>query len=84
VEPTRRQRLPIAAFTYIIVYKDLSYLKDEAKAKALVDFLKWATTDGESMAMGMTYAPLSEGVQKKVQETIASLHWSGRPIAMAQ
>src|SRR5688500_14885375 len=56
---------PIAAFTYIIVYKDLGYLKDQAKAKALVDFLKWATTDGQQFAGQMDYAPLAEPVQKK-------------------
>ncbi len=41
---------PISAFTYVIVYKDLGYLKDQQKAEALVDFLSWATTEGEKLA----------------------------------
>jgi phosphate transport system substrate-binding protein len=75
---------PISAFTYIMVYKDLGYLKDEAKAKALAEFLTWATSQGQSLATSLDYAPLSEGVQKKVAEAIKSLEWSGKPLATAK
>jgi len=75
---------PIAAFTYIIVYKDLGYLKDQGKAKALVDFLKWATTEGQSTAKEMDYAPLAAPVQKKVADALATLTWSGSPVAAAK
>jgi phosphate transport system substrate-binding protein len=73
---------PIASFTYILVHKDLGYVKDEAKARALVDFLKWATTDGEKLAAELDYAPLSQSVQRKVQDAIATLTWSGQPVAL--
>jgi len=72
---------PIAAFTYVIVYQDLGYLKDEGKAKALVEFLNWATSDGQGMAASMDYAPLSEGVQKKVKQAIGGLKWEGKAVA---
>ena len=75
---------PIAAFTYIIVYKDLGYLKDEGKAKGLVSFLKWATKDGQQFAAQMDYAPLAEPVQKKAAAAIAGLTWSGSPVAAAK
>ncbi|HET6250918.1 MAG TPA: phosphate ABC transporter substrate-binding protein PstS [Tepidisphaeraceae bacterium] len=71
---------PISSFTYIIVYKDLAYVKDPAKAKALAEFLRWATTDGEKMAASLDYAPLSPGVQKKVEEALASLTLGGKPV----
>jgi phosphate transport system substrate-binding protein len=71
---------PISAFTYVIVYKDLGYLKDQAKAKALVDFLGWATTDAQSVAPEMGYAPLSKGVQEKVAGAIGSLTWDGQAV----
>ena len=74
---------PISAFTYIIVYKDLGYLKDENKAKALVGFLNWAATDGQQLAPSLDYAPLSAGVQAKVKEAIGTLQWSGKPLASA-
>jgi phosphate transport system substrate-binding protein len=73
---------PIASFTYILVHRDLSYVKDPAKAKALVGFLKWATTDGEKLAAELDYAPLSEGVQRKVQDALATLTWGGQPLAL--
>jgi phosphate transport system substrate-binding protein len=75
---------PIASFTYIIVYKDLGYLKNGDKARALVDFLRWATTDGERLAPSLDYAPLSSGVQQKVGAAIGSLTWSGQPIAIGK
>lgn len=75
---------PISAFTYIIVYKDLAYVKDPAKAKALVDFLAWATTKGQEMAPSLDYAPLSAGVQQKAMEAIKGLQLDGRPVAAAR
>lgn len=72
---------PISAFTYVIVYQDLSYLKDEAKAKALLGFITWATTDGQGLAEAMDYAPLAKSVQAKVAEAIKSLNYSGKAFA---
>jgi phosphate transport system substrate-binding protein len=73
---------PISAFTYILVYKDLGYVKDANKAKTLVEFLTWATTgDGQKIAEEMDYAPLSPGVQKKVREVIGELSWEGKALA---
>lgn len=73
---------PIASFTYILVHKDLSYVKDPAKAKALVEFLKWATTDGQKLAADLDYAPLAPAVQAKVAEAIGTLSLDGKPVAM--
>src|SRR5215208_1893048 len=49
------QAYPIASYTYILVYKDQ---KDQAKGKALVDFLWWGIHDGEAYAKELQYAPL--------------------------
>lgn len=65
---------PIAAFTYIIVYKDLSNIQDAAKRAALTDFLKWSLTDGSKIAAEMTYAPLAEAVQAKALQAIDGLN----------
>ena len=72
---------PIAAFTYVIVYKDLGYLKSPEKARALVDFLTWATSDGQKFAGEMDYAPLAKPVQAKVKAAIAGLQWDGKAVA---
>jgi phosphate transport system substrate-binding protein len=71
---------PIAAFTYLIVYKDLNNLKSADEAKALVAFMNWATTGGQSTAREMDYAPLAPDVQKKVAETLGMLTYQGKAV----
>jgi phosphate transport system substrate-binding protein len=55
---------PISAFTYLLVYKDQT---DASKGKALVDFVKWAVTDGQRFAPDLHYAPLPENIVKADQ-----------------
>jgi phosphate transport system substrate-binding protein len=50
---------PISGFTWLLVYKNM---RNETKANALVNFLKWAMGKGQSFATGLYYAPLSKGV----------------------
>jgi phosphate transport system substrate-binding protein len=72
---------PISSFTYLIVYKDLANLPDAASAQALTDFLWWATHDGQKLATEMDYAPLSPGVQKKVEEALRTITYKGAPVS---
>ena len=74
---------PIAGLVYVFVRHDLSYLKDDAKAKALASFLAWAIHDGQKMASGLDYAPLSDAVQKRASESLAKITLSGTPILKA-
>jgi phosphate transport system substrate-binding protein len=71
---------PISSFTYLICYKDLSYLKDQAKAQAIVDFFWYATHDGQSKAVDLTYAPLSSGVQQRAEQAIETIVFNGQPL----
>jgi phosphate ABC transporter phosphate-binding protein len=73
---------PIASFTYILLYKDLSTNPtiDETKAKAIKDFISWAITDGQTFAPDLGYAPLPEEVVKLNQETLNSLTYKGSPV----
>ena len=50
---------PIAALTYLLVYKKG---QNPAQAKATVDFLKWAMTDGQPEAAKLDYAPLPKAL----------------------
>ena len=68
---------PISSFTYLLVYKDQA---DQVKGKALVDFLWWATHDGETLAKDMSYAPLPQEVVKKAEEKIKSITHQGKPL----
>ena len=61
---------PIAGLTYILAYKKMD---DAAKSQTLVDFLKWAMTDGQGMAKDLYYAPLPPEVTAINEKTIDSL-----------
>lgn len=71
---------PIAAFTYLLVYKDLSYTGDKAKAKAIVDFLHYCVTDGQGVASSLAYAPLPDAMKKKAVDALKSVTFEGKPV----
>jgi phosphate transport system substrate-binding protein len=52
---------PIAGFTYILIYKNKPA---SAKRTALLNFLRWANTQGQSYATAKMYAPLPSGVAR--------------------
>jgi phosphate transport system substrate-binding protein len=52
---------PISSFTWLLLYENP---KDKAQSKAMVDFVKWALTDGQKFAPGLGYAPLPAEVVK--------------------
>ncbi|AFN75870.1 phosphate ABC transporter substrate-binding protein, PhoT family [Melioribacter roseus P3M-2] len=68
---------PISGFTWLLIYKDM---KDQKKAEALVKFLKWALTKGESYAESLYYAPLPTSVVKLCMKKIDMLTVNGKPI----
>jgi phosphate transport system substrate-binding protein len=69
---------PIASFTYLIVYKDLNNLTNKEAAQALVDFLWWATHDGQQYAAELDYAPLAAEVQAKVEQALKAINYKGQ------
>lgn len=73
---------PIASFTYLLLYKDLSTNPsvDQTKAKALVDFISWAIGDGQKLAPKLGYVPLPQEVVKHNQDTLKSVTFKGTPL----
>lgn len=61
---------PIASFTYLLIADPA---KDPVKGKAIVGFLKWAMTMGQTFAAPLHYAPLPSAVVQSVQARIAQL-----------
>lgn len=58
---------PVSSFTWLLLYEDP---KDKAQSKAMVDFVKWALTDGQQFAAQLGYAPLPKDV---VTQELAAL-----------
>jgi phosphate transport system substrate-binding protein len=50
---------PIGSFTWILMYENPD---DKQKAKVMVDFMKWALTEGQQSARELGYAPLPKNV----------------------
>jgi phosphate transport system substrate-binding protein len=72
---------PISSFTYLIVYKDLANIPNADGARALADFLWWAAHEGQAFAREMDYAPLSPGVQHKVEEALRTITYKGAAVS---
>jgi phosphate transport system substrate-binding protein len=64
---------PISSFTWLLLYENP---KDKAHAKAMVDFMKWALTDGQQFASQLGYAPLPEAVVKQELATLEQVKTS--------
>jgi phosphate transport system substrate-binding protein len=70
VNPPGGDAYPIAGASWVLVYQNQ---KDPVAGKKLVEFLKWAITDGQKISSTLDYAPLPESVQQrelKVLDTI--------------
>jgi phosphate transport system substrate-binding protein len=68
---------PIAAFTYLLVYRDQT---DAAKGSALLTFIWWAVHDGQKEAAALDYAPLPKPVVEKVEQTLKRMTVNGKPV----
>jgi len=58
---------PISSFTWLLFYEAP---KDKQRAKIMVDFMKWALTDGQKYAADLGYAPLPSEVVALEMEAI--------------
>jgi phosphate transport system substrate-binding protein len=68
---------PIAAFTYILIYKDQT---DAQKGKATVEFLWWAIHDGQKLAPPLDYAPLPKPVVARVEAELKTVKVDGKSV----
>lgn len=70
---------PIVGITWILVYRDQ---ENEAKARATVDFLRWAVVERnlEPFAAELHYAPLPETGINRVRRLLQSITFGGQPV----
>jgi phosphate transport system substrate-binding protein len=64
---------PVSSFTWLLLYENA---RDKAQAKVMVDFMKWALTDGQKFAPELGYAPLPEAVVKLEMAALAKVKTS--------
>jgi phosphate transport system substrate-binding protein len=64
---------PVASFTWILLYERQT---DTVRAQTMVDFMKWALTDGQKFATDLGYAPLPAEVVKLEMDALAKVQVS--------
>ena len=66
---------PISSFTWLLVYRNQT---DAAKGKKLIDFVKWALTEGEKSAATLDYAPLPASMAKQLVRQLGTVSFAAR------
>lgn len=61
---------PIASFTWILMYQNQ---ENAEKGRKLVEFLRWAITEGQRSAAALDYAPLPQQVVDLLQERLGEV-----------
>jgi len=64
---------PVSSFTWLLLYENP---KDKAQSKVMVEFMKWALTDGQKYAAELGYAPLPQEVVKMEMAALAKIRVS--------
>ena len=71
------QAYPIASFTWFLVHKSYT---DTAKARALIQFIWWAESEGQAKAPQLGYAPLPKDLHPWIQARLKSVTAGGRVV----
>jgi phosphate transport system substrate-binding protein len=72
VDSSGEKAYPIAGTTWLLIYAEQ---KDHAKGEKLVQFLKWAYSDGEKFAPALDYAPLPDPVLKRALDKVQGIKY---------
>jgi phosphate transport system substrate-binding protein len=75
--PQGADAYPIASFTWILIPRQAG---NAANARALMDFLWWATHDGQRFATQLGYAPLPARIVPIIEARLRSVTAGGRPV----
>jgi phosphate transport system substrate-binding protein len=76
-DPAGAEAYPIASFTWLLLRKEN---RDVAKTRALVEFVWWAVTDGQSAAPDLGYAPLPDQMHPWIADRLAGITAGGEPV----
>ena len=75
--PDGDQAYPIASFTWFLLRKQFD---DASKATALVKFVWWAETEGQSRAQPLGYAPLPKQLRPWIEARLKTITAGGKPV----
>jgi phosphate transport system substrate-binding protein len=61
---------PISSYTWILMYQTPN---DKDRGRKMVEFMRWALTDGQAYARELGYAPLPDAVVKLEQDALGKI-----------
>jgi len=79
--PPGDEAYPIASFTWLLLYREQP---DQAKGRAIVNFLWWMSHEGQKFAADLLYAPLPRPVVKQIEARIKEINYQGKPLLAAR
>ena len=68
---------PISTFTWFLLHKKYA---DAAKAKALIQFVWYDETQGQSRCADLGYAPLPKAMTPWIEARLKSITAGGKPV----
>jgi phosphate transport system substrate-binding protein len=76
------QSYPIATYTYLLTYKDMSINPglNIDEARALVKFFWWAIHDGQQYSEALIYVPLPQNVVAADEQLLQTLNFQGQSL----
>ncbi len=72
---------PIASFTWLLLPRDMNM--EPTKARELLQFVWWATHDGQRYTQSLSYAPLPEPVVQLEEAALKKITNHGQPVLPA-
>ena len=63
---------PISSFSYLLIYKKMT----AAKGPVLVEFLKWALSEGQKYSKKLHFIALPQNITQQALLEIKKIHWS--------
>ncbi len=76
-DPPGEDAYPIASFTWLLIRQEYD---DPAEAKALLDFIWWAVTQGQSEASALGYAPIPEQLAPWIADRLETVTANGERV----
>ena len=70
VNPPGPDAYPISSFTWILIYQNQP---DADKGRKLLDFLRWALSEGEASAAALDYAPLPPAMVTRLEQRLQTV-----------
>jgi phosphate transport system substrate-binding protein len=72
---------PMASFTWLILYQEMSYnITSAEKARTIANLLWWMTHEGQEVVRQLNYSPLPPAAVRRAEQILTSLTFRGRPV----